>query len=222
MRIDPNEIDKEAQNIDCLVKYPLEYYCATQEYKGPKDVESIMDMVGGRIGKPAQYEGIMFTHDTSDIGEGPMESAYKTLGSMEDKMNAQLSLGTKLRSVDVADVAARVIGTHFLPDLVGNLKSFSRQEVRCTKCDKKYRRIPLAGRCTNMVDSIQGERRCNNHLTMTVSEGSVKKYLPITKRIATKYQVKAYMQQRVLMTEIAINSLFESDKIKKMRLDDYL
>jgi DNA polymerase II large subunit len=222
MRIDPNEIDKEAQNIDCLVKYPLEYYSATQEYKGPKDVESIMDTVGGRIGTPGQYEGIMFTHDTSDISEGPLESAYKTLGSMEDKMNAQLNLGTKLRSVDVADVAARVIGTHFLPDLVGNLKSFSRQEVRCTKCDKKYRRIPLAGKCTNMVQSIQGERKCNNHLTMTVSEGSVKKYLSITKGIAAKYKVKAYIQQRVLMTEIAINSLFESDKIKKMRLDDYL
>jgi len=181
-----------------------------------------MDTIGGRIGTPKQYEGVMYTHDTQDISMGPFESAYKTLGSMEDKMNAQLELGTRLRSVDVSDVAARVIGTHFLPDMIGNLKSFSRQEMRCTKCDKKYRRLPLAGKCINMVKSIQGERRCNHKLTMTVSEGSVKKYLNITKRVAKKYNVNPYMQQRVQLIEIAINSLFESDKIKKMKLDDYL
>lgn len=224
MKIDPNEIDKEAQNVDCLMQYPLEYYQATQTYCGPKDYEKLMDTISGRIGTPKQYEDIYFTHDTKNIAAGPTVCAYKSpaLKTMMDKMNAQLSLGAKLRSVDVADVAAKVIGTHFLPDMIGNLKSFSRQELRCTKCGKKYRRIPLAGKCTNPVKSIQGEKPCGNKLTMTVSEGSVKKYLNVTKDISKEYNISQYMQQRVLMTEIAINSLFESDKVKKMKLTDFL
>ena len=221
-RIDPNEIDKEAQNIDCLPQYPLDYYKATMAYKAAKDVEKFMDMVGGRIGKTNQYEGIMFTHDTVDISEGPKASAYKTLGSMEEKMNAQLDLGRKIRAVDESDEAAKVIETHFLPDMVGNLKSFSRQELRCTKCSTKYRRVPLTGRCIKMLSGADGEHRCDNNLTMTVSEGSVKKYLEVTKKIAVKYHVNPYVYQRVLMTEIAINSLFTENRVKKMKLDDFL
>jgi DNA polymerase II large subunit len=222
MRIDPNEIDKEAQNIDCLSQYPLEFYEASACFKWPKDLEKTMDTVGGRIGSPRQYEGIMFTHDTNDISEGPTISAYKTLGTMEDKMTAQLELGLRIRAVDEGDVAARVIETHFLPDLMGNLKSFSRQEIRCTKCSKKYRRIPLTGKCINVVKSPSGSQRCNNNLTMTVTEGAIRKYLGITKQITKKYNVNPYVTQRVLMTEIAIDSLFESPKVKKMSLDDFM
>ena len=68
-RLDPNEIDKEAHNVDCLRTYPLEFYRAAMDMKDPTDIEKIMDLVGGRIGTPAQYEGLGFTHDTADISE---------------------------------------------------------------------------------------------------------------------------------------------------------
>ncbi|GAH40520.1 unnamed protein product, partial [marine sediment metagenome] len=78
-RINPDEIDKEAHNLDVRFRYPLEFYEATMDYKNPKDVEGIMDLVGERIGSENQYEGFGFTHDTRNIGEGPEQSAYKTL-----------------------------------------------------------------------------------------------------------------------------------------------
>ena len=210
-RLDPNEIDKEAHNIDVLWEYPLEFYNATLEYKHPKDIEKVMDTVATRIGSSLQYEGFGFTHDTSNISAGPAESAYKTLETMIDKMNAQLEIARKVRAVDSQDVAYRVITKHFLPDMIGNLKSFSSQTMRCTKCNTKYRRVPLIGRCY-----------CGNSLTLTVHEKSVKKYLEIAKEISEKFDLDSYTQQRIAIVEESMNSLFQSDKIKKCKLTDFM
>ena len=49
-RLDPNEIDKEAHNVDCLREYPLELYEAAMAMKEPKEIEKKMDLIAGRIG----------------------------------------------------------------------------------------------------------------------------------------------------------------------------
>lgn len=213
MRIDPSEVDKEAHNVDTLWQYPLEFFEATMNHPTPKEVEKLVEIVGHRIGTHGQYEGIGFTHDTADISEGPLLSAYKTIGSMMDKMEAQLQLAMKIRAVDPADVAARVIGSHFLPDLMGNLKAFSKQAMRCTKCNAKYRRIPLSGRC------MKGG--CTGNLTMTVYEASVKKYLEVSKQICEKYNVNPYVRQRIDHIEDSIESLFANDRVRKAKLSDF-
>ena len=210
--VEPSEIDKEALNLDVGNFYPLEFYRAAQRNASAKEVEGMMDTVGRRIGTPAQYEGFGFTHDTADIGEGPRESAYKTLGATSRKMEAQFNLGLKIRAVDVPDMAARVIETHLLPDIIGNLKRFSKQMTRCVKCGAKYRRIPLKGVCT----------RCGNKLILTVHEKSVKKYIEISKRLSERYGVKEYTRQRVAVMEQAIDSLFENGRIKRSKLEDFM
>lgn len=209
-RLDPNEIDKEAHNIDCLAEYPLEFYKAAMEMKDPKEIEGMMDLIAGRIGTEGQYEGLRFTHDTKDISEGPKHSAYTTLETMMDKMDAQLNLGKKIRAVDERDVATRVIDKHFLPDMAGNLRSFSAQTVRCTRCGEKYRRIPLTGNC-----------KCGNSLTLTVHEASVKKYLEVSKQMGEKYGLSEYTRQRIDILEMSMTSLFDNDKVKKCRLTDF-
>lgn len=212
-RLDPNEVDKEAHNVDTLSRYPMEFYRATTRHAHPKDVAKMMRTVGSMIATPGQYEGFGFTHDTADVSEGPAASAYKTLGSMMDKMTAQMELGRKIRAVDEADVGARVIGTHLLPDIMGNLKSFSKQSVRCPKCNRKYRRMPLKGSCL----------ACGNpNLTLTVHEGSVRKYLEICKAVAVKYKIDAYTHQRILLLEQSVESLFTNDKVKRAKLSDFL
>ncbi|MEA3191224.1 MAG: polymerase large subunit [Thermoplasmata archaeon] len=211
-RLDPNEVDKEAHNVDTLFRYPLEFYQATQRHAAAKEVARKMGLVETRIGKPEQYEHWGFTHDTRDISEGPAASAYKTLGSMMDKMTAQMELARKIRAVDEAEVGARVIGTHLLPDLMGNLKAFSRQKIRCPKCNEKYRRMPLKGTCLG----------CGNaNLTLTVHEGSVRKYLQISKEVAVRYKIDAYTHQRILLLEQSVESLFQNDKVKKAKLSDF-
>jgi DNA polymerase II large subunit len=212
LAVEPSEIDKEALNLDVGSYYPLEFYRATQRNAPAKEVEGLMDTVGRRLGTPAQYEGFCFTHDTADMGGGPRESAYKTLGATSKKMEAQFNLGLKIRAVDVPDMAARVIETHFLPDITGNLKKFSKQMTRCPKCGAKYRRVPLRGCCV----------KCQSKLILTVHEASVKKYIEISKRLAEKYSVKEYTRQRVALMEQAVDSLFENGPVKKSRLEDFM
>ncbi|KCZ73624.1 DNA polymerase type II, large subunit [Candidatus Methanoperedens nitroreducens] len=211
-RIDPNEVDKEAHNIDVLFQYPLEFYEATLEYKNPKDLARLIDTVSGRLGTPGQYEGFGFTHDTTNIAAGPKNSAYKTLGSMIEKMDAQLALARKIKAVDAQDVAERIINSHFLPDLIGNLRQFSKQKVRCTKCNAKYRRPPLRGNCS----------KCGGNIVLTVHEGSVRKYLETSIRIADEYNVRKYTKQRLELLELEMRSLFESDKVKQKGLADFM
>ncbi|MEE8565720.1 MAG: DNA polymerase II large subunit [Candidatus Thermoplasmatota archaeon] len=211
-RIDPSEVDKEAHNIDTLARYPLEFYNATLKHEHPKELEKIMDMVSSRLGTPLQYEKFCFTHDTTDISQGPKMSSYKTLKTMMDKMNAQLNLAAKISAVDEADVAYKVIERHFLPDILGNLRAFSKQSVRCPICNITFRRMPLLGKCN----------KCNGKLILTVHEKSVKKYLEISKEIAEKYHIPSYANQRIKLVEKSINSLFISDKIKKTKIDDFL
>ena len=210
-RLDPNEVDKEAHNIDMAKEYPLEFYFATLEYKQAKDLQERMDLVGGRLGSVLQYEGFGFTHDTNDISEGPRDSAYKILETMEDKLNAQLVLAHKIRAVDEVDVVYRVVARHLLPDMIGNLKSFSGQKLRCTKCGASYRRIPLSGKCY-----------CGNNLTLTVHVSSVKKYLDMTKEISNRFMIDSYTRQRVELIEKSIDSLFENDRVKKCKLSDFM
>ncbi len=210
-RIDPSEVDKEAHNVDTLSRYPLSFYEATLRHEHSKDLESMMGLVSSRLGTEDQYEHFGFTHDTYDISEGPKMSTYKTLKTMMDKMNSQLNLAALIRAVDEADVAYKVIERHFLPDIIGNLRAFSKQSVRCPTCNITYRRIPLQGVCT----------KCGGKLTLTVHEKSVKKYLEISKEIAERYHIPNYANQRIRLVEKSIDSLFVSDKVKTTKLDDF-
>ena len=210
-RLDPSEVDKEAHNVDTLARYPLDFYEATMRHEHPKLLEDVMGLVSSRLGTELQYEKFDFTHDTDDISEGPTISSYKTLKTMMDKMNSQLDLAAKIRAVDEADVAYRVIERHFLPDILGNLRAFSKQSVRCPICNITYRRIPISGKC----------KTCNGKLILTVHEKSVKKYLEISKEIAEKYHIPSYAFQRIKLVEKSIDSLFMSDKIKKTKITDF-
>jgi DNA polymerase II large subunit len=220
-RIDPNEIDKEAHNLDVASSYPLEFYQATMRFAPPRDVEPFMDLVGKRVGSVLQYEGFGFTHEGGDPSAGPTVSTY-TQGTMEEKLDAQLELTRKIRAVDPDDVVTRIVVHHLLPDMIGNMKAFSSQEFRCTKCNGKYRRLPLRGKCTKELAAAGGTRKqCGGNLTLTVHQSSVRKYLEITKRITEEYQVSNYLRQRIALVEEAMKSLFTDASTQNLKLDDF-
>lgn len=210
--IDPSEIDKESHNIDTCASYPLELYLKALEYAHPRELEGAIDRVELRLGTPGQYEGLHFTHDTSDISAGPVESNYTRLATMVEKLEAELTLGRMIRAVDEDDVAERVLNTHFIRDLMGNLNAFSKQRMRCTKCNAKYRRMPISGKCN----------RCGGNVIQTVHEGSVKKYLEMSRQICENYQVSDYTKQRVELLDKAIQSTFGSPAEQQMGLADFM
>ncbi len=210
-RIDPEEIDDESHNIDAMESFPVEFYEKAQEHAKPSDVLDLVDNVKNRLGTPGQYEGIMFSHNTTSIHAGPKVCLYKTLPTMKDKVESQIQIAEKIRAVDQRGVVEGVLTSHFLPDMMGNVRAFSRQKVRCTKCNSKYRRIPLTGEC-----------KCGSNLILSVSKGSVVKYLEISRELANRYPVDPYLIQRLEILEFGINSLFESDKSKQSSLDVFL
>ncbi len=215
-RIDPSEIDKEALNVDVGSRYPLEFYHATLRKAKPKEVEEFMDFVKKRLGTPKQYEGFAFTHDTRDINEGVLRSAYKVLGSMQEKIDSQLDLARKIRAVDADDMATRIISHHFIPDIMGNLKKYGTQKFRCTKCNAKFRRVPLGGVCP----------KCGGKIVLTVYPNSVKKYLDKAQRMAEDFKVPPYVRQRVEILRDSIETIMaespepEEEK-NKITLDNF-
>ncbi|WP_254272795.1 DNA polymerase II large subunit [Haloarcula marina] len=211
-RIDPSEIDDEAHNMDIMDRYPREFYEATRELADPAEVEDIMKIAEETLGTDREYTDFRHTHDTTDLAAGPDLSAYKTLGSMEDKMDAQLSISRKLRAVVESDVAERIIEYHFLPDLIGNLRAFSRQEVRCLDCGESYRRMPLTGDC----------RECGGRVNLTVHEGSVNKYIDTAIRVADEFGARDYTKQRLKILERSIESVFENDHNKQSGIADFM
>ena len=119
-----------------------------------------------------------------------------------------MELAERLRAVEESTVAQLVIEKHFLKDTKGNLRRFSKQEFRCVKCNEKFHRPPLVGKCTV----------CKGDLLFTVAEGSVIKYLGPSISLASKYHVPAYLQQTLLLTKTRIEEVFGKDKEKQTGL----
>ena len=211
-RVDPNEIDDEAHNMDVVREYPLAFYEATREMADPEDVAERVQLGADTLGTDDEYHGFDHTHDTSDIAAGPDLSAYKTLGSMEEKMDAQLDISRTLRAVDETDVAERIIEYHFLPDLIGNLRAFASQETRCLDCGEKFRRMPLSGDCPE----------CGGGVNLTVHRGSVNKYMDTAMRVAEEFGCRDYTVQRLETLEKSLESVFENDRNKQSGIADFM
>lgn len=206
-KIDPREVDKEAHDLDIVASYPLDVY--TSEFVSPSNVS--IETVKTRLGTPEQYYGFKFTHSNTDIAQGPSESAYKTLPAMKDKIAAQFEIARRIRAVDIDDTAERLIKSHFLPDLIGNLRSFSRQTFRCVNCNKKYRRVPLMGKCI----------RCGGKIVLTIPRGAVEKYLNVVKELVQTYKISNYVQQRIELVEKEIDLVFHETK-QQLHLTDFI
>ena len=209
-RIDPTEIDDEAHNMDIVDSYPREFYLRTLEMADPGEAD--ITIAEEYLGTDREYSGFRHTHDTTDIASGPDLSAYKTLDDMQKKMDGQLQLARKLAGVDETDVAERIIEYHFLPDLIGNLRAFSRQKTRCLDCGEDYRRMPLTGDC----------RECGGRVNLTVHKGSVNKYMETAQTVAEEFGCRPYTKQRLKMLKTALESVFEDDTNKQSGIADFM
>ncbi|MCG3222086.1 MAG: DNA polymerase II large subunit, partial [Candidatus Heimdallarchaeota archaeon] len=198
--LNPHEVDDESHNVDTCSKYPLSFYEASQLRSPPKSVIPLIDMISNRLNDESAYEGFLYSHETLKIFDGPESTTYKNLKKMQEKVDAQLSVAGLIKAVDIQDVATRIVVNHFIPDLIGNLRRFGSQKIRCTKCNRTYRRIPLVGICTN----------CNMpNLNLTVFEKSVTKYFKMAENLVNKYQLSEYLKNRLAIIKHNFDSLFE-------------
>jgi len=208
--INPQEVDDEVHKMEVAWEFPLELYEKSSNVCEP-DIKGIT-LVKDVIGKNTQYSGIGYTHETQLFDEGPKMTRYVQLKSMDEKLQRQNNLQKKILAVDAKDALERVMNSHFLPDIVGNARAFSRQTFRCTACNEIYRRIPLSGKCYKCGKS---------NIILTIHEGSVRKYLQIAKNIAKQEGLPAYLIQRLDMVEKEIDSVFKSDTVKQKSLFEF-
>ena len=210
-RIDPIEIDSEAHNIELNSVYPLEFYENSEKKVVSSSISKLLDMVSNRLETPEQYENYNFTHRSSSINMGPVESKYVTLDTMADKALASLELASRTRASNATYVAEQTIEKHFIRDIIGNLRSFSTQGVRCKKCNTKFRRPPLKDTCS-----------CGGKLQLNISPASVSKYRKIATDISERYGSRPFIKQRLELAFNAIEDTLENEQIKQMDLGAFI
>lgn len=212
--MNPSEIARQAFNLEVVDKFPVRFFEETCRNADPKAVTDLVEVAVHRLGTERILQPIGFTHDIRDINVGTHESAYTQLPTMIDKMAAQLNLAEKIRAVVAADVARRVLSTHLMRDLIGNLRAFSTQRMRCMKCNAKFRRPPLKGACP----------KCGGKIAMTVYRGTIEKYLDLARDLVRRYDLGTYNAQRLLLLQEELKSLFheETEENKQPALADFI
>ncbi len=216
--LNPGEVDKEAHNVDVMPGYPPDFYRLCGDGANPSEYAVLIDTIGKRLGTEAQFQGFDYTETCSDINLGAHPGAYNTLKTMLEKLESQLDLSEKVRAVDAEAVAERVLTSHFMKDIVGNLRAFTSQRFRCVKCNRKYRRPPLRGVCV----------RCGGSLAMTVHKGGIEKYLSPALGLVERYGLDNYYADRLGLVKDEIASLFareeeeEESEERQIRLTDFM
>jgi len=209
--VNTREVQRQAHDFDVDDAYPLEFYEKTMTRAEAKQVSAAMDLVSHRLGTEAQFESFNFTVPVSNINIGNANSSYKEFKSMIEKLDMQLELGNRIDAVDVRRVALKVLTTHFLRDIAGNLRAFSTQAFRCKSCNKRFRRLPLRGKCLF----------CGGPLTLTVYRGGIEKYIDVAQQLIDKYGLPKYYSQRLALIRDEIKSMFDNKKAKQVSLTDF-
>jgi DNA polymerase II large subunit len=209
--VNTKEVQRQAHDFDVDVVYPYEFYKKSLEKADAKQLRHLMDVISHRLGTEAQFEGYNFTTPVSNINMGNSESAYTQLKTMVDKLNMQLELGRRIEAVDVRHVALKVLTKHFMPDISGNLRAFSTQAFRCKSCNKRFRRLPLQGKCP----------LCGGKFILTVYRGGIEKYLGPAQQLVDNYRLPKYYSQRITMIHEEIHSMFDNKKPKQTSLFDF-
>lgn len=211
--VNPNEVARQVFNIEVVDRFPLQFFHEAEKRSEAKSITDIVPTIASRLDKEDIYQPVGFTHDIEDINEGNLESLYKRLPSMLVKIQEQLKLADVVRAVASREVAKKVLSTHLMRDLVGNLKAFSSQRFRCSRCNTKFRRIPLRGVC----------QRCGSKVTLTVHRGAIEKYLGVAENLVKDYDIGLYYEQWLRMISDEINSLFrEKREEKQPELIDFM
>jgi len=198
--LNPSEVARQALNIEIVSQLPVEFYEKTWQGAHPSEVEILVPTLNSNLGGGGSQWTIGFTHPTNDLDNGRLISSYKELPTMLDKVKEQLRLADQIVAVKGEEVAVKVLSTHILRDLVGNLRTFTGQRVRCTKCGSKPRRIPLGGSC----------HRCGGKLSATVFRMGVEKYLDVATEMVQRYNIRDYYRQRLELIKVELAETFKA------------
>ena len=205
----PHEAQPQAHNLEVCRSFPLEFFEETALSPKAAKVDCV-ELAKDRLGTEGEFTGYLYTHDTTTLIATKSRSSYSTLNSMLDKLDMQLKNANIIDAVDTSELVTQVISTHLVPDIMGGLRAYARQDMRCTKCNTKYRRPPLTGVCA-----------CGHYLILTISQASVEKYLRIAQRLVDEYDVGPYHKDRIRSLTREVGWVFGESDGDQTLLTDY-
>ena len=205
----PHESQSQAHNFEVTKFFPLDFFESTINQQKASDVTCV-EIIKSRLKSEELFYNYHFTHYTSTLTTSKSRSAYSTLGSMLDKFDMQIRNAELINVVDTNDMVSNVISTHLIPDIMGNLRAYGRQNFRCTTCGRSYRRLPLLQHCT-----------CGKRLIQTITRASVEKYLKLAKRLVEQYSVSSYQKGRIQILADEIDLVFGKSDGDQSLLTDF-
>src|SRR6476646_3596504 len=208
----PHEVQRQAHNVDVVPVYPLEFYEATWKQSKAGDLSAKIETIKNRIGSENQFFDYAFTHFTGLLTTNGQRSAYSRLNTMGEKLEMQIATAKLINAVDPDEVVSMVLMTHILPDIMGNMRSYSSQAFRCSRCGEKYRRMPIMGKCIG----------CENELLQTVTRGSVEKYIGIATNMCNQFKINDYLHSRVESLIMELKLIFKEQKKEQSSLKEFM
>jgi DNA polymerase II large subunit len=216
----PDEVDEQAHNVDTCWTYPLQFYEASLKGAKASEISHLLRTLRYDLKAGTGGRGVGYTHVQRSLTSEVVESAYKRLKTMHEKISGQLTLVERIESVRHAAIIERIVDSHILPDIVGNVRAYMVQTFRCKRCGKKFRRMPLTGKCPE----------CQMDLVQTVFRGAVEKYVSLAKSLAETRIKDDYLRMRTLSAIENIVDIFKPTKRveatigsgKQLSLESYL
>ena len=205
--VNAEEVDEEVYAMETCDQLPLELYEMAGKGVSARTIATLVDRVGTRLGTLAAYQGYRYTAHTVDIHEGDVRSAYSIVKTMREKLNLQLRVTRAINRLLYETTVRVVLNGHVFPDIAGNLMQFGRQQLRCTKCNRTYRRPPLSGLCEN----------CRRELKLTVFQKTIEKYLPIALDLVSTIDEHSYEAARARLLYLSVKNAFGVDAQPRQR-----
>jgi DNA polymerase II large subunit len=195
------EVDEQSHNVDVAFRYPLEFYLAASRGEKAQSLQGAIPLVGDRLGTPEALRCYGFTVPSFSLSHDVKSTSYRRLGTLLEKIEAQMRAAERLSAVDPVVVAERVMESHLLPDVVGNLRAFFMQGFVCRRCNSRYRRPPLKGRCVVCGESVH----------LTVYRGMVEKNVELVLRLLERYVRDPVIREATHEALTNIGQLFGSE-----------
>ncbi|MGQ9781662.1 MAG: DNA polymerase II large subunit [Nitrososphaeria archaeon] len=205
----PSEVEDQSLSIDSCSRYPREFYEKTSKGASSRDITSI-PLIKNYLSKKEEYHIINHNYSTRVMFLSRDRNSLATAPSFVEKIERQFRYELMIKAVRINDAIVAVLSTHLLPDILGNLKAFGSQKVRCKKCGEKYRRVPLKGLCL----------KCGGELQLSVTKKSVGKFLELAEKLAANEGVPTYVRTRVELAREDFESLFGKEQ-KQILLTDF-
>jgi len=207
--VNPAEVDDQVFNMENCKRYPLDLYALSCRHSPPGEVRRTIRFVGDDVKDGCGLRLLESNSPTNQMDGGLAESTYRLLDSMAERLRRQMALTDKLVGVVPVKVAERILDSHLLRDLSGNLRTFYTQGARCKRCGARFRRVPLSGRCTV----------CRGELSMLVHNKSVGKYMDLVLWLLARYESDDYFRQHASLLKLEVEALKEPTGKK---ISDYL